>query len=123
MCSGSALSVGHHSTVVTQDVFRVSTELLDQCYAVIKSIYMGGRDSYAGLLYIWRMPEQDTAIQLNLAPSRQEVKHRNNNITSGYLQNESLCVDTSTQISTKRQTQALLLIPRYYGAGNMTMLT
>ena len=36
---------------------------------------------------IWQMPEHDTAIQLNLAPSRQEVKHRNNNITSGYFSN------------------------------------
>ena len=34
---------------------------------------------------IWRMPEHDAASQLNLAPSRQEVKHRNNNITSGYI--------------------------------------
>ena len=62
--------------------------------------------------YIWRMPEHDAAIQLNLAPSRQQVKHRNNNITSGYFQNKTLCVDTSTHISKKRQTQALLLIPR-----------
>ena len=49
----------------------------------------------------WRMLEHDAAIQLNLAPNRQEVTHRNNNMTSGYY--------TSTQISKKRQTQALLL--------------
>ena len=35
--------------------------------------------------YIWQMLEHDAAIQLNLAPSRQEVKHWNNNITSGYF--------------------------------------
>ena len=35
--------------------------------------------------FIWRMPEHDAAIQLNLAPSRQEVKHWNNIITSGYF--------------------------------------
>ena len=29
------------------------------------------------------MPEHDAAIQLNLAPSRQEVMHQNNNMTSG----------------------------------------
>ena len=34
---------------------------------------------------IWWMPEHDATIQLNLAPSRQEVKHRNNNIPSGYF--------------------------------------
>ena len=26
--------------------------------------------------YIWRMPEHDAAIQLNLAPSRQEVMYQ-----------------------------------------------
>ena len=36
---------------------------------------------------IWRMPEHDAALQLIWAPSRQEVKHRNNNITSGYFSN------------------------------------
>ena len=35
--------------------------------------------------HIWRMPEHDAAIQLNFAPSRQEVKCRNNNITSSYF--------------------------------------
>ena len=30
---------------------------------------------HAGPLYIWQMPEHDTASQLNFAPSRQEVKH------------------------------------------------
>ena len=55
------------------------------------------------------MPEHDAASQLNLAPSRQEVMHRNNHITSGYFQNKTLCVDTSTQISKKRKTQVLLM--------------
>ena len=32
---------------------------------------------------IWQKPEHDAAIQLNLGRSRQEVKNRNNNITSG----------------------------------------
>ena len=58
----------------------------------------------------WRMPEHDAAIQLNLAPSRQEVKHRKHNMPSTYF--STLCVDTSTQISKKRQTQAPLLILR-----------
>ena len=34
---------------------------------------------------ICRIPEHDAAIQLNLALSWQEVKHRKNNITSGYF--------------------------------------
>ena len=48
------------------------------------------------------MPEHDAASQLNLAPSRQEVKDRNNHITSSYFQNKTLRVDTSTQISKKQ---------------------
>ena len=36
---------------------------------------------------IWLMPEHDAEIHLNLAPSRQEVKQRNNNIRSGYFSN------------------------------------
>ena len=36
-------------------------------------------------VYICRMSEHDAAIQLKLAPSRQEVQHRNNNITSSYF--------------------------------------
>ena len=60
--------------------------------------------------YIWRMPEHGEAIQLNLAPSRQEVRHRNINVTSGNFSKKTLRVDTSTQISKKRQTQALLPI-------------
>ena len=51
------------------------------------------QNSFTGLLYVWRMPEHDTAIQMNFAPSRQEVRQRNN-ITSQ-----------------KRNKQVLLLIP------------
>ena len=58
------------------------------------------------------MQEHDTAIQLNLARSRQEVKRRNNKQHPVTFQNKTLRVDTSTQISKKRQTQALLLILR-----------
>ena len=58
----------------------------------------------------WQMLEHDTAIQLNLARSRQEVKRRNNKQHPVTFQNKTLRVDTSTQISKKRQTQALLLI-------------
>ena len=42
------------------------------------------------------MPEQDTAIQLNLARSRQEVKRQNNKLHSVTFQNKTLRVDTST---------------------------
>ena len=52
----------------------------------------------------------NAAIQLNSARSRQEVKHRNNKQHPVTFQNKTLRVDTSTQISKKRQTQALLLI-------------
>ena len=58
------------------------------------------------------MQEHDTAIQLNLAPSRQEVKRKNNKKHPVSFQNKTLRVDTSTQISQKRQTQALQLILR-----------
>ena len=57
-----------------------------------------------------RMSEHDAAIQLNLAASRQEVKRRNNKQHLVTFQNKTLRVDTSTQISKKRQIQALLLI-------------
>ena len=53
------------------------------------------------------MPEHDAAFQLNLAPSRQEVKRRNNKQHPDTFQNKTLRVDTSTQISKKRQTQAI----------------
>ena len=53
--------------------------------------------------YFCWMLEQDAAIQLNLALSRQEVTHRNNNPVT--FQNK-------THKSKKRQTQALLLILR-----------
>ena len=56
-------------------------------------------------LYFWRMPEHDTAIQPNLAQSRQEVKRWNN--IQLLFKIKKLCVDTSTQISKKRQPQAL----------------
>ena len=56
------------------------------------------------------MPEHDAAIQLNLAPSRQEVKRRNNKQHLVTFQNKTVHVDTSTHISKKRQTQAPLLI-------------
>ena len=62
--------------------------------------------------YLWWMPEHDAAIQLNLAQSRQEVKRRNNKQHPVTFQNKTLRVDTSTQISKKRQSQALLLILR-----------
>ena len=42
------------------------------------------------------MPEHDTAIQLNLARSRQEVKCRNNKQHLVTYQNKTLHVDTST---------------------------
>ena len=42
------------------------------------------------------MPEQDAAIQLNLARSRQEVKRQNNKLHLVTFQNKTLCVDTST---------------------------
>ena len=54
-------------------------------------------------LYIWPMPEHDAAIQLNLALSRQEVKHRNNKQHLVTFQNKTLCVD-SKQISKKQKT-------------------
>ena len=60
--------------------------------------------------YIWRRQEHNAAIQLNLARSRQEVKYRNNKQHPVTFQNITLRVDTSTQISQKRQTQALLPI-------------
>ena len=43
------------------------------------------------------MPEHDTAIQLNLARSRQEVKRRNNKQHPVTFQNKTLRVDTSTR--------------------------
>ena len=58
------------------------------------------------------MPEHDAAIKLNLATSRQEVKCQNNKHHPLTFQNKTFRVDTSTQISQKRQTQALLLILR-----------
>ena len=42
------------------------------------------------------MLEQDPAIQLNLARSRQEVKHQNNKLHSVTFQNKTLRVVTST---------------------------
>ena len=57
--------------------------------------------------YFCRMPEHDATIQLNLARSRQEVKCQNNKQCPVTFQNT-----TSTQISKKRHTQALLLILR-----------
>ena len=42
------------------------------------------------------MPEQDAAIQLNLARSRQEVKCQNNKLHPVTFQNKTLHVDTST---------------------------
>ena len=42
------------------------------------------------------MPEQDAAIQLNLARSRQEVKRQNNKLHPVTFQNKTLRVDTST---------------------------
>ena len=59
------------------------------------------------------MPEHDAAVQLNLAWSTQEVKRRNNKQHPVTFQNKTLRVDTSTQISNKRQTQALLSILRF----------
>ena len=50
-----------------------------------------------------------TQQQLNLALSRQEIKRYNNKQHPDTFQNKTPCVDTSTQISQKRQTQALLL--------------
>ena len=58
------------------------------------------------------MPEHNAAIQLNLARSRQEVKCQNNKQHLVTFQNKTLRVDTNTQISQKRHTQALLLILR-----------
>ena len=43
------------------------------------------------------MQEHDAAIQLNLARSRQEVKHRNNKQHPVTFQNKTLHVDTSTR--------------------------
>ena len=43
------------------------------------------------------MPEHDTAIQLNLAWSRQEVKRQNNKQHPVTFQNKTLRVDTSTR--------------------------
>ena len=42
------------------------------------------------------MPEQDAAIQLNLARSRQEVKRQNNKLHPVTFQNKTLRVDIST---------------------------
>ena len=42
------------------------------------------------------MPEQDAAVQLNLAQSRQEVKRQNNKLHPVTFQNKTLRVDTST---------------------------
>ena len=42
------------------------------------------------------MPEQDTAIQLNLARSRQEVKRQNNKLHPLTFQNKTCHLDTST---------------------------
>ena len=36
-------------------------------------------------LHFWWMLEHNAVIHLNLALSRQEVRHRNNNMTSGFL--------------------------------------
>ena len=68
--------------------------------------------TYTQEFYFWRMAEHDAAIQLNLAPSRHEVKRWNNKQHPVTFQNKTHRVDTSAQISRKRQTQALLLIPR-----------
>ena len=58
------------------------------------------------------MPEHDVAIQLNLSWSRLEDKRRHIKQHPVTFQNKTLRVDTSTQISKKRQTQAPLLILR-----------
>ena len=42
------------------------------------------------------MPEHNAASQLNLARSRQDVKHQNNKLHPVTFQNKTLCVDTST---------------------------
>ena len=44
------------------------------------------------------MPEQDAAIQLNLARSRQEVKRQNNKLHPVTFQNKTLRVDTQQHI-------------------------
>ena len=77
------------------------------CLTLIPSRSAALQDFY----FCW-MPEHDAAVQLNLATSRQEVKHRNNKQHPVTFQNKTLRVDTSTQISKQRQTQALLLILR-----------
>ena len=53
------------------------------------------------------MLEQNTAIQLNLARSRQEVKRQNNKLHLVTFQNKTLCVDTSTH----REASCLLYCP------------
>ena len=86
-----------------------------RCVSALSQLRQSGalRHSYApASAYFWWMPEHDTAIQLNLARSRQEVKRRNNNQHLVTFENKTVRDDTSTQISKKRQTQPLLLIRR-----------
>ena len=61
--------------------------------------------------YFWWMPEHDAAIQLNLAPSRQEVRRVNNknNIRLLFKMNHSLLTPAHTS-QKKRQTRALQLV-------------
>ena len=63
--------------------------------------------TYTQDFYFWRMPEHDAAIQLNLAPSRQEVKQRNNNTTSDYFLKIKHSVLTPAHKSQKRDKHKL----------------
>ena len=67
----------HSSLFVNFQQVRSTAYMLHPSFS---SLEPSGTDTQD--FYIWRMLEHDAAIQLNFAPSRQEVKHLNNNITS-----------------------------------------
>ena len=59
---------------------------------------------FVGLSREKEVPEQDAAIYLNLAQSRQEVKRQNNKLHPVTFQSKTLRVDTSTHREASCQT-------------------
>ena len=69
LCHASGADTFHFSQCVNPHQVRCAAYLLCPSSG---SPEPSGTDTQD--FYIWRMPEHDAAIQLNLAPSRQEVK-------------------------------------------------
>ena len=105
-----ALRLRHASGTDTFHLSQCVNPHQVRCTAYLLHPSSGSPEPSTQDFYFWQMPEHNAAIQLNSARSRQEVKHRNNKQHPVTFQNKTLRVDTSTQISKKRHTQALLLI-------------